>query len=118
MLKPSARSWPSGWPPGPTPLRSAAATPATTGPWPSGPFAEGDPERAALLEGAAQGLRGRVGLPAWPHLRRVEAELVAKVRQRLGPSRFDQAFAVGSGFTQREAVAVVRDQRSAGDQAP
>jgi hypothetical protein len=81
-------------------------------------FAEGDPERAVLLEGAAQGLRGRVGLPAWPHLRRVEAGLVAKVRQRLGPNRFDQAFAVGSGFTQREAVAVVRDQRSAGDQAP
>ena len=47
-------------------------------------FAEGDPERAALLEGAAEGLRRRVGLPAWPHLRRVEADLVAQVRQRLG----------------------------------
>ena len=79
-------------------------------------FAEGDPERAALLEGAAQGLRRRVGLPAWPHLRRVEAELVAKVRQRLGTSQFDQAFSAGSGLTQREAVAIVRDQRSAGTQ--
>ena len=47
-------------------------------------FAEGDPERAALLEGAAEGLRRRVGLPAWPHLRRVEAELVAQVRQQAG----------------------------------
>jgi predicted ATPase len=41
-------------------------------------FADGDPDRAALLEGAAEGLRQRVGLPAWPHLRRVEGELVAR----------------------------------------
>ena len=81
-------------------------------------FAEGDPERAARLEGAAQGLRRRVGLPAWPHLRRVEAELVAKVRQRLGTGQFDQAFSAGFGLTQREAVAIVRDQRSAGTQTP
>ncbi|HEV2253045.1 MAG TPA: DUF4062 domain-containing protein [Streptosporangiaceae bacterium] len=74
-------------------------------------FADGDPDRAALLEGAAEGLRGRVGLPAWPHLRRVEAELVARVRHRLGDSRFDQAFSAGSGLTQREAVAIVRDPR-------
>ncbi|HWN00374.1 MAG TPA: tetratricopeptide repeat protein, partial [Streptosporangiaceae bacterium] len=29
-------------------------------------FAEGDPEGAALLAGAAEGLRRRVGLQAWP----------------------------------------------------
>jgi predicted ATPase len=74
-------------------------------------FADGDPDRAALLEGAAEGLRRRVGLPAWPHLRRVEGELVARVRHRLGGSQFDQAFAAGSGLTQREAIAIVRDQR-------
>jgi tetratricopeptide (TPR) repeat protein len=74
-------------------------------------FADGDPDRAALLEGAAEGLRRRVGLPAWPHLRQVENDLVARVRHRLGGSRFDQAFSAGSGLTQREAVAIVRDQR-------
>jgi tetratricopeptide (TPR) repeat protein len=74
-------------------------------------FADGDPDRAALLEGAAEGLRRRVGLPAWPHLRRVESDLVARVRQRLGADQFDQAFSVGSGLTQREAVAIVRDRR-------
>jgi len=74
-------------------------------------FAEGDPERAALLEGAAEGLRRRVGLPAWPNMRPVEGELVAQVRHRLGDSRFDQAFSGGSGLTQQEAVAIVRDQR-------
>jgi predicted ATPase len=74
-------------------------------------FADGDLDRAALLEGAADGLRRRVGLPAWPHLRRVEDELVTRVRQRLGDSRFDQALSVGSGLTQHEAVAIVQDQR-------
>ena len=34
-------------------------------------------------------------------LRRVEAELVAQVRQRLGADRFDQAFSAGSGLTQQ-----------------
>jgi tetratricopeptide (TPR) repeat protein len=74
-------------------------------------FADGDPDRAALLEGAAEGLRRRVGLPAWPHLRRVEADLVAQVRHGLGGSRFDQAFSAGSGLTQRDAVAIVQSQR-------
>jgi predicted ATPase len=79
-------------------------------------FAEGDPERAARLEGAAEGLRRRVGQRAWPHLRRVEADLVAQVRQRLGAERFEQLFSVGGRLTQREAVAIVRDPRSAGTQ--
>jgi tetratricopeptide (TPR) repeat protein len=74
-------------------------------------LADGDPDRAALLEGAAEGLRRRVGLPAWPHLRRVEADLVAQARQKLGAAAFDRAFSVGSGLTQQQAVAVVRDQR-------
>ena len=81
-------------------------------------LAEGEPERAALLEGAAEGLRHRVGLPAWPLLRRVEADLVAQVRQRLGAGRFDQAFSAGSALTQREAIAIVRDQRGTGTQTP
>ena len=79
-------------------------------------FVEGDPERAALLAGAADGLRRRVGLRAWPLLRREEAELVAQVRQALGADRFDQAYAAGSRLSQQEAVAAVRDRhaRSAG----
>ena len=81
-------------------------------------FAEGDPDRAALLEGAAEGLRRRAGLRAWPHLRQVEADLVAQVRQRLGVERFDQAFAAGSRLTQQQAVAIVRDQRGTATPAP
>jgi predicted ATPase len=71
-------------------------------------FADGDPERAARLEGAAEGLRRRVGLRAWSHLRRLEADLVAQVRQGLGGSQFDQAFSAGSRLTQQDAVAIVR----------
>jgi tetratricopeptide (TPR) repeat protein len=73
-------------------------------------FADGHPDRAALPEGAAEGLRRRVGQPAWPHLRRAEGELAAQVRHRLGDSRFDQAISAGSRLTQREAVAIVRDR--------
>ena len=81
-------------------------------------LAEGDPERAALLEGAAEGLRRRVGLPTRPLLRQVEAELVAQVRQHLGAGQFDQAFTAGSALTQREAVAIIRNQRDTGTQTP
>ena len=79
-------------------------------------FADGDPDRAALLQGAAEGLRRRVGLSAWPHLRKVEADLVARIRQRLGAARFDLAFSAGSGLTQQQAVAIVRNQRGTGTQ--
>ena len=47
-------------------------------------FAAGEPERAALLAGAAEGLRRRVGLRTWPMLRRGKAELVAQLRQGPG----------------------------------
>ena len=53
-------------------------------------LAEGDPERAALLAGAAEGLRRRVGLRAWPMLRRGEAELTAQIRQAQDPDRFSK----------------------------
>jgi hypothetical protein len=70
-------------------------------------FAEGDPERAALLAGAAEGLRRRVGRRAWPSLRRGDAELVAQTRRALGADRFDEVFAAGARLNLREAVAAV-----------
>jgi hypothetical protein len=81
-------------------------------------FVEGDPQRAALLAGAAEGLRRRVGLQPWPLMRRVEAELVAQVRQALGPDRFGQPYTAGSRLSQQEAVAAVRDRRGASSSAP
>jgi tetratricopeptide (TPR) repeat protein len=80
-------------------------------------FVEGDSERAALLAGAAEGLRRRVGLRALILLRQGEAALVAQVRQALGADRFDQAFAAGAQLTQQEAVDVVRGRPGAGTRA-
>jgi predicted ATPase len=71
-------------------------------------LAEGDPERSAQLAGAAEGLRRRIGLRAWPTLRRAEAELVDQIRQTLGEDGFARAFAFGSELGQREAVAAAR----------
>jgi hypothetical protein len=73
-------------------------------------LAEGDAERAALAVGAAEGLRRRAGLRAWPVLRNGEAELAAQVRQALGIDRFDQVFTAGSALSQREAAAAVQNR--------
>ena len=71
-------------------------------------FAQGDGERAALLAGAAEGLRQRVGLRAWPLQRQGEAQLVAHIRQALGADRFDQGFAAGVRLNRQQAIAAVR----------
>jgi hypothetical protein len=73
---------------------------------------EGDAERAALLAGAAEGLRQRVGLRAWPLQRQGEAEMVARIREVLAADRFEQAFVTGAGLNRREAVAAVRARRA------
>jgi hypothetical protein len=80
-------------------------------------FVEGDGERAALLAGAAEGLRQRVGLRALILLRQGEAELLDQIRQALGADRFDPAFAAAAQLTQQEAVDVVRGRPGAGTRA-
>jgi predicted ATPase len=69
---------------------------------------EGDPERAALLAGAAEGLRRRAALAAWPLLQHGEALLAAQIRDALGPDGHDDMFAAGIQLDQREAVAAIR----------
>jgi predicted ATPase len=81
-------------------------------------LADHDPEQAARLEGAADGVRGRVGLRTWSHLRRIEANLVIQIRERLGGSEFDQAFSAGSRLSQRQALDIARRQPAAGTQTP
>jgi predicted ATPase/DNA-binding SARP family transcriptional activator len=72
-------------------------------------FAAGEPELAATLEGAAQGLRQRAGMSVWAFVRPVEAQFVGDVRQRLGTERFDQLLRAGSVLPQQEAIATVQD---------
>ncbi|MGY1823220.1 DUF4062 domain-containing protein [Geodermatophilus sp. SYSU D00079] len=71
-------------------------------------LARGDAPRAATALGAADGLRHRAGLRAWPATRRAEAELVARVAQALGAEEHAAAFAAGGELGHREAVALVR----------
>jgi predicted ATPase len=71
-------------------------------------FAEGNPERSALLAGAAEGARRRAGLRAWPTMRKGQAELAAQVRHALGDRRYDELSAAGARLSQREAAAAVR----------
>lgn len=81
-------------------------------------FVEGDPQKAALLAGAVECLRRRVGLRALPLLRHDEAKVVAQIRQALGADQFNKPFAVGSQLSQQEAVAAVRDRPGASTAAP
>jgi hypothetical protein len=72
-------------------------------------FVQGNGEQAALLAGAAEGLRQRVGLRAWPLEREGGAQMVAQIRQALGADRFDQNFAAGLRLNRQQAIAAVRD---------
>jgi hypothetical protein len=80
-------------------------------------FVQGEGERAALLTGAAEGLRQRVGLGAWPVQQQGEAQMVAQMRQALGADRFDQDFAAGVRLSRQQAIAAVRDPHSTGTPA-
>ena len=71
-------------------------------------LAEGDAPRAALALGAADGLRRRAGLRAWPSTRRGEHELTTRVAGELDPQSFEKAFTAGSELSHRQAVALVR----------
>ena len=71
-------------------------------------LAEGDARRAAVALGAADGLRRRAGLKAWPSTRRREAELVTRVAQAADSWDVEDALAAGAQISHREAVALVR----------
>jgi ATP/maltotriose-dependent transcriptional regulator MalT len=78
-------------------------------------LADGDAPHAARALGAADGLRRRGGLRAWPSTRRAEEELATRVAQAIDPQTFEQAFAAGSELSHRQAVALVRgDSRREG----
>jgi ATP/maltotriose-dependent transcriptional regulator MalT len=69
-------------------------------------LADGDARRAAVALGAADGLRRRAGLKAWPSTRRREAELVTRVAQ--AADDFEDALAAGTQLSHREAIALLR----------
>src|SRR3954464_8249680 len=72
-------------------------------------LAQADPRAAALALGAANGLRQRIGLRAWPSMRRREPVLLAGVVGRLGSDATEQALAEGSRIDRADAIALVRN---------
>ena len=72
-------------------------------------LADGDAREAATAVGAADALRERAGMPAWPSMRRAEAELVSSIAQRLDATAVDDARAAGSRLTRADAIALIRD---------
>jgi predicted ATPase len=73
---------------------------------------QGDPEEAALLAGAARGLRRRAGMQVFSSLTG-EVEVIAQIRQALSAEGFEQAFAAGSRLSQEETIAAVRSTAQA-----
>jgi predicted ATPase len=73
-------------------------------------FAAGDPERAAAMLGAADGLRRRASLAVWPSQRGREADLTVQVEEAIGEQRFREEFTAGSRLSRSEAVVLVRSE--------
>ncbi|MGY1802380.1 ATP-binding protein [Blastococcus sp. SYSU D00922] len=71
-------------------------------------LARADARRAAIALGAADGLRRRAGLRAWPAARPSEAELRTRVTGELGSDAYTAAHAEGAELGHREAIALVR----------
>jgi hypothetical protein len=70
-------------------------------------LAEGNAVHATLALGAAEGIRQRSGIRAWPSLREGEALLLDWARRDSG-EEFETAFRRGSSFTRRNAIDLVR----------
>jgi predicted ATPase len=76
-------------------------------------LAEGDARRAAIALGAAEGVRERSGIRAWPSLRQGEALLLEWAR-RDAADVFEDAFSNGYSFTRAQAVQFVSDAEEDG----
>jgi tetratricopeptide (TPR) repeat protein len=79
-------------------------------------LAEGDAELAAILAGAARGLRRRAGLEVFTALTG-DVQIVAQIRQALDSDSFDRAFVAGSRLNRDQALAAIHDARGALAQA-
>ncbi|WP_170215958.1 DUF4062 domain-containing protein [Asanoa ferruginea] len=72
---------------------------------------DSQPERAALLLGAADGLRRRAGLRVYPSLRARETELANRLREALGEPTFERVHAAGARLNRPEAVAAAHERQ-------
>ena len=66
---------------------------------------QGHWERAALLYGAAVGLRGASGLVMHAHERDMREKTIIELRQHLGDAAYERAYAIGAALSLNEAMA-------------
>jgi predicted ATPase len=69
-----------------------------------------DPERAAWLYGAAEGLRQAIGARQAPAARATRERLMAAAREQLGDVAFDAEWAEGQAMTLEQAIAYALDE--------
>lgn len=65
---------------------------------------EKEPERAALLWGAALALRQSIGAHSAPSVRATHERLIAQARTQIGDRAFENAWAKGAAMSQDEAI--------------
>ena len=75
-------------------------------------LAEADNRRAAMALGAADGLRRRAGLRAWPLIRQSESELITRLVEQTDPDVYTDAFTAGSELHARDALALLAGRLS------
>jgi hypothetical protein len=68
-------------------------------------LAQGQPERALQLLGAAGALRQKVGTPMTPDEQRYFDEQLNELRQKMDATKFDSLWAQGRGLTMEAAIA-------------
>jgi predicted ATPase len=76
-------------------------------------LARGDPGRAAIALGAADGLRARAGLRVWPIARRTERELEASVARQMDSDEYRRALEAGAELLMRDALGLIDGETSA-----
>jgi len=69
------------------------------------------PEESARLEGAASGIRARIGVRRVPADDQFSARMKQKAIDALGQDGYDTAFATGAGLTTADAIAYARRAR-------
>jgi predicted ATPase len=76
--------------------------------WAGLAFIESDFRRAALVLGAAEGLRQRVGLRAWPIVRLKIQDFIRMLERAIGPEAVARLMAEGAELSRQEALTVAR----------
>jgi alkylated DNA nucleotide flippase Atl1 len=74
--------------------------------------AQGQPERAVRLAGAAERLRATSGTQSWPVVQRTRESWLASARQTLEETAYQAAWEQGQTMNREEAIAYALEEAS------